>query len=197
VERLNLKLLRGSGGFTYIMALTMLVVMGILITVSTQTWQMVMAREREKELLFRGLQYQNAIQRWYDTKRPGRAAAFPLNELKDLLEDPNTLTKTRYLRKLYPDPLTGKEFEVFRGPPTGGIIGVFSPISSASIKPIKQFNFPPGLEEFEGKKKYSDWKFMYKPGATTGGAAVPGTTQVTTPGTGGSTTGAIEGPSLY
>jgi hypothetical protein len=127
-----------------------------------------MLREREKELLFRGMQYKDAITMWYK-KSPtslGQAVAFPLNDLKDLLKDPRTTgsNTARYIRQLYKDPITGEDFVPIKGGATGGIIGV---ASSSELTPIKQSNFPPGLESFEGKKKYSDWQFVYQQNTTT------------------------------
>ncbi len=45
-----------------------------------------MQREREKELLFRGMQIQDAIGRWHQPQgNVQQHAATPLNDLKDLL----------------------------------------------------------------------------------------------------------------
>lgn len=186
--------LRSSAGFTYIMALMVVVIMGIMLAAMGQSWKMLMDREREEEFLFRGSQYKDAITRWYKP-RPGQRPAPPLTDLKDLQKDPNTLSTNRYLRNLYKDPMTGEDWETVRGGSTGGIIGVFSPISSSTKKPIKQANFPKGLEDFEGKTSYSQWKFLYQPGTTTGSTTLPGTTgrPGTTLGTTG--TGTIGGTS--
>ncbi len=179
--------LRSSAGFTYLMALMVVMIMGIMLAAVAQSWKMIKDREQEEELLFRGMQYKDAITRWYKP-RPGQRPAPPLNDLKDLLKDPNSLENVRYLRQLYPDPLTGKEWETIRGGTTGGIIGVFSSYSSAVTKPIKQANFPTGLEDFEGKQRYSEWKFVYQPQtATAQQGAAAGTV---TPAAGVTTTGA-------
>jgi type II secretory pathway pseudopilin PulG len=169
------------------MALTVVVIMGIMLAAVGQSWKMLTDREREQELLFRGSQYKDAITRWYKP-RPGQRPAPPLADLKDLLQDPNTISTTRYLRNLYKDPMTGEDWTPIRGGSTGGIIGVFSPISSSTKKPIKQANFPKGLEDFEGKTSYSQWKFIYQQGTTTGQMETTGTTGQ--PGTTGGTSGA-------
>jgi type II secretory pathway pseudopilin PulG len=59
-------------------------------------------RDRENELIRRGMQYRRAIRQF--TKKTGR---FPM-KLEDL-EDTNGV---RYLRKRYKDPVTGKEFRM-------------------------------------------------------------------------------------
>lgn len=170
-------LLRSSQGFTYLMALMVIVIMGIMLAASAQSWKMIMDREREEEMLFRGTQYMNAISRWYKTL-PGQRPAPPLNDLKDLLKDPNTVSTNRYLRTLYKDPITGDEWVPIKGGTTGGIIGV---ASSSELKPIKQANFPKDLELLEGKNKYSEWQFVYRDAAAT-------TTTGTTSGPAGGTT---------
>jgi type II secretory pathway pseudopilin PulG len=151
-------------GFTYIVVLMMIIIMGIMLGVAGQSWQTIMQREREEELLFRGQQIKAAIERWH-TKPPGQVQTNPaLNDLKDLLKSPYSLQTVRYLRRLYTDPITGKEWNVVKEVPGRGIVGVFS---SSDETPLKQANFPKGLEAFEGKTKYSDWKFGLKQQTTT------------------------------
>jgi type II secretory pathway pseudopilin PulG len=162
--------LRSSAGFTYLMALMIVVIIGIMLAAIGQSWKTIMDREREEELLFRGSQYKDAITRW-NKPRPGQRPPPPLTDLKDLLKDPNTVGNNRYLRNLYKDPMTDKDWGTVKG--TSGIIGVFSSISSSQKKPIKQANFPAGLEDFEGKTRYSDWKFIYQTGVNIATQGVP------------------------
>lgn len=155
-------LLTSSAGFTYIAALMVIVIMGIMLGITGQTWRTKMKRERETELLFRGVQYQRAIRRWhqYDVTegkplKTTTQAARPLNDLKDLLKDPGSLAKERYLRRLFTDPFTDKEFEVVRNPQKG-IIGVHV---TGEDEPFKQGNFDKELEGLDQKKKYNEWVF--------------------------------------
>lgn len=142
-----------SRGFTYLTALMLVMVMSIMLGIVGQSWKTVMQREQEEELLFRGMQYKEAITRWY---KPGSKAK-PLRELKDLLQDPYSLTTERYLRRLYTDPVTGKEWSVIADP-NKGISGVYSP---STARPMKTGGFPDELSAFAGKESYSDWKFIY------------------------------------
>jgi type II secretory pathway pseudopilin PulG len=165
--------LRSSAGFTYIAVLFVVVVMGIMLGMVGQSWQMIMKREREEELLWRGMQYARAIARW---NNPTSRIKTPLKELKDLLKDPRSLANVRYLPRLYEDPLTGKEFVPITDPALG-VIGVRSASNEA---PLRQGNFEdkfdfsidtnavkPNLKQmlkgFEGKTKYSEWEFSFKP----------------------------------
>jgi type II secretory pathway pseudopilin PulG len=145
-----------AGGFTYLAALFIIVIMGIMLGVVGQTWTAAMKREREEELLFRGGQIRDAITRW-NKPRPGQHVATPLRELKDLLKDPRSLSNVRYLRRIYTDPVTGKEWNIIRDP-VKGVIGVASP---SEEKPLKQAGFPEEFRAFEGKTKYSEWLFVY------------------------------------
>lgn len=147
---------RNSSGFTYIALLTAIVVMGILLASAGKYWQNVVAREKEEELLFRGNQYRNAIER-YATAIPGRTE-YP-QTIDDLLSDGRTAKGKRHLRQKYKDPMTGEDFEVVRDPAKSNrITGVHS---TSAKEPLKQAGFPECCKDFEGKKSYRDWKFMY------------------------------------
>jgi type II secretory pathway pseudopilin PulG len=112
-------------------------------------------RERETELLYAGNQYRRAIERYYLSG----LAQYP-RSLEDLLKDPRKPNTERYLRKLYPDPLTAKgEWGIMKGP-DGGIMGVYS---QSEDKPIKVSGFALANRDFENAGKYSDWKFVYSP----------------------------------
>lgn len=147
----------GEAGFTYTAMIVVVVIIGIMLGATGQIWSTVMKREREAELIFRGTMIRNAIERWY-TPLPGQHAVTPLMELKHLQEDPRALQKTRYLSRLYLDPLTGKEWNLVKGGDTGGIIGV---ASTSEEVPLKTGGFPAEFAALEGKQKYSEWQFVY------------------------------------
>lgn len=149
--------------------------MGIMLGAIGQTWQTVMKREREAELLFRGSQIKEAITKW-NSPRPGKPPAGPLNELKYLLEDPRTTDKVRYLRRMYTDPVTGKDWEIIRDS-VRGIVGVRS---SSQEEPLKVDGFPDDLKDLAGKKKYSEWEFKFSTAAQTSASGTTATTNQTT-----------------
>lgn len=152
-----MRLLGTSEGFTYVAVLMIVMIMGIMLGATGQCWRQIMKREREEELLFRGMQIKQAIEQWYKiSPGPGQSGGAPLNDLNDLIHDPRTPAKIRYLRRLYKDPITGNDFEVLRQPGKG-IIGVFSP---SQDEPVKKGNFPAGLETFEGQDQYKKWQFV-------------------------------------
>ena len=84
---------------------------------------------------------------------------FP-QKLEELLEDKRHPMPRRHLRRIYPDPVTGKREWGLIEAPQGGIMGVYS-LSEA--QPIKSGAFAArdmGLGEVG---RYSDWPFSYTP----------------------------------
>jgi type II secretory pathway pseudopilin PulG len=162
-----------QAGFTY---LTVMFIVAILmggLAILGETWETSARREKELELLFIGNQYRRAIGLYY-LSTPGVVKAYP-RQIEDLLKDPRQPGTVRHLRKLYPDPITGKPFVVIKGA-DGGVQGVNSPSDDA---PLKVANFRVRDATFEGAQKYSDWKFISTP------PAAPAATGTAKPAAGG------------
>ena len=145
------------GGFTFIGLMVIITIMGIGLLSVGEVWHVAQKREKEQQLLFIGDQFRLAIKLFKNHTPPTNRLQIYPNALEDLVKDPRYPSTQRYLRKIYPDPLTGKsEWGVVKTP-NGGIYGVYS--LSEEI-PIKQNNFRPVDQNFEGKTKYSDWVFL-------------------------------------
>ena len=142
----------GQRGFTYMTVLFMVAIMAGGLALVGEVWSTSNAREREAELLHVGNEYRKAIERYYLT---GPQRQYP-KSLADLLKD----TSQRYLRKLYPDPITGKEEWGLVKSADGGFAGVHS-LSEAA--PLKSAGFAVRDAAFEGKSKYSEWQFVFAP----------------------------------
>lgn len=155
-----------SRGFTYLLVLFWIVLLGIGLSLVSDVWSTGSVRAKEAELIFAGDQFRNAIGQYY-LRNQGRGDGFP-RTLEALLEDPNQPVITRYLRKIYVDPMTGKAQWGLVKSPADGIMGVYS---LALGKPIKQEGFSTDDAQFAGVQSYSDWKFVYNalasPDATT------------------------------
>ena len=161
--------LRSACGFTYIALLAAIVIIGITMTAAGKYWQHVMMREKEEELLFRGDQYRQAIERYY-TAIP--TSHVPPQSIENLLNDDRTPQGKRHLRKQYKDPMTGEDFELIRDMTKGNrIVGVFS---KSEREPLKQADSPEPYKEFEGKKSYRDWKFTLNTAQTVTVPGLPG-----------------------
>ncbi|HYA87822.1 MAG TPA: type II secretion system protein [Nitrospirota bacterium] len=148
--------IRTSRGFTYVGLLAILVIIGISLGAAGKYWQNIILRDKEAELLFRGDQYKEAIERYYN--------AIPFNpqlprRIEDLLVDNRTSAGKRHLRQKYKDPMTGEDFVLVEGVNATGkyIIGVHS---KSDKTPLKQSHFPEVHQDFEGKGQYSDWQFI-------------------------------------
>jgi hypothetical protein len=108
-----------QGGFTYLGLLMAVVVMGLMLTIVGRVWSTTEQREREIQLLFAGHQIRNAIAGYFAQRHH-----YP-QTLQDLLGDPDSSLPQRYLRRLYPDPMTGTpEWQQIMAP-GGGVMGRF------------------------------------------------------------------------
>ena len=143
-----------SLGFTYLTVLFVVAILGGGLALVGEVWHTAALRDKEAELLFVGHQYRKAIERYYLSG----PRLYP-RALEDLLKDPRQPGAVRYLRRLYPDPLTGKEWSIVKAA-DGGILGVHS---VSEEKPLKSAGFRISDKEFETAAKYSDWKFVFTP----------------------------------
>ena len=147
---------QGEQGFTYIGVLVLVALMGIALAAAGQVWHTMQKREKERELLFIGHQFELALKRYADHSQ-GLGRRYPV-ELEELLKDPRQPGIQRYLRRIYLDPMTGRaEWGLITGP-GGEIYGVHS---LSDDEPLKKHNFGLANRQFEGKTKYSDWVFMH------------------------------------
>lgn len=141
--------------------LLMLMLSGIGLMAAVEVWSTTRQREQERELLFVGDQYQQAIRHYYFAAPPGQPRMLPAR-LEDLLGDDRYPVPVRHLRRLYPDPITGRnEWGVVRV--NERIAGVHS-LSEAT--PRKQAGFVPTQAALEAKPSYQDWIFQFLPPRT-------------------------------
>ncbi|HLA78209.1 MAG TPA: type II secretion system protein [Vicinamibacteria bacterium] len=158
---------RTDAGYSMPGLLAGIAIMLILMTVAVPSWQYVMKDAREEELIFRGCQIAEAIERFQ--KKNGNAPPVSLE----------VLVQGRYLRKAYTDPMTpkGKWRFVRPGEPVGPVPGPKpgGPLPSPSPSPgafggpgtplgpilgVASTNPDKSLRMFNGRTKYSDWLFV-------------------------------------
>ena len=157
--------MRRRNGFTYLAVLFIIAIMGGGLALAGEVWQTTAARAKEAELLYVGNQYRKAIERYY-LNGPG---LYPRN-LADLVKDPRKPDTVRYLRRLYPDPVTGKDEWGILKAPDGGIMGVYS---QSNAPPLKQEGFRPRDQTFKGAPTYLEWRFLYEPSMATAAKPLP------------------------
>ena len=136
--------------------LVAVMILGLMSGIAGSTWQTIVQRAKEQELLWRGNQYRQAIESYYKVAQGGASGLLPSN-LDALLKDPRSLSPVRHLRKLFPDPITGEDWVLVKDP-SGKISGVRS---SSTQEPFKKSGFSEVNEDFEGKTSYSEWQFVF------------------------------------
>jgi type II secretory pathway pseudopilin PulG len=101
----------GQRGVTYIMLMFAIVLIGIALSAVGKQWKVVVQRDREAELVFRGNRIKTAIQLYaadYEVHKASRPNRYPVN-LEQLTQKPK-----RYLPIVYKDPITGKDFDLIK-----------------------------------------------------------------------------------
>jgi type II secretory pathway pseudopilin PulG len=144
-----------QAGFTYLGMLILVAIISLVSATTIQVGAVLQRRDAEEELLEIGTEFRAALISYSAATPVGRAPR-PAS-LQDLLKDPRFPTTRRHLRKIYADPLTGKEeWGILTAPDGSGVTGVYS-LSDA--KPIKIGNFESPYERFKGKTSYRFWVF--------------------------------------
>jgi type II secretory pathway pseudopilin PulG len=139
---------RSPRGIVYPMLLGAIMIIGIATAGVAELWATQVKREKEAELLFRLGEYRRAIIRYRaDHNRLPK-------ELKDLLEDRTQLQTKRYLRRLYPDPMTGKaDWKLKLVVDRAGVVSGIEDVNSTSAgKPLRSL---PGKKA--ESSTYKDW----------------------------------------
>lgn len=122
---------RSEAGYNLVMLMVLLTVLSIVLAASLPAWSNVIRRDREEELIFRGLQYAEAIRVFQNRfQRP------PIR-LEELIE-----VEPRSIRKLWKDPMTesGK----------WALIPLQGPTAPIQVQP------PAGDEENQGRDEDGD-----------------------------------------
>ncbi|MHB0986605.1 MAG: type II secretion system protein [Sulfuricella sp.] len=152
---------RSSGGFTYLGVLFAVVFMGVAMAATGTVWHQTRQREKERELLFVGGQFRQALDLYYQNPPPGKVKKFP-QKLEDLLRDDRYPDVRRYLRRIYRDPMTGgTEWGLLRGAGKG-IVGIYS---LSDEVPVKTANFEKADAALADKRHYYQWQFVATNGA--------------------------------
>jgi type II secretory pathway pseudopilin PulG len=189
---------RGEQGYNLVVLVMIITVMTILLSAALPLWSQAIRRNKEEELIFRGLQYAEAIRLFHN-----RFQRYPTS-LEELLK-----VKPRCIRQLWKDPMTddGKWQLIFEGREGVGVPGIPNPSSppAPDLRPTGKAPLNPnaGIDQeghsfgpikgvysrstkksiaiWNGQKQYDQWRFnadLLTGGGRTasqngGGAAVP------------------------
>lgn len=153
--------LRYQAGFTYLALLFFVAIMGALLALTGQVWSTTQQRVKERELLFVGREFRQAIGAYYE-HTPGRIKRYP-GSLEDLLLDKRQAGTVRHLRKIYTDPLTLQSKWGLVRALDGGISGIYS---VAPGFPLKNREFFSNEGDFNEAQTYAGWRFVYQPRET-------------------------------
>jgi type II secretory pathway pseudopilin PulG len=140
-------------GFTFPGLLVVIVVLGLMLTVVGRIWSTSERREREIQLLFAGHAYRLAIGAYF-----ANGHRYPAS-LEELLNDQRWPIARHHLRRLYPDPMTGRsDWSLILTPDGQGIMGVAS-VSQGT--PLKRAHFDLEDSSFKDAECYCEWQFVY------------------------------------
>jgi type II secretory pathway pseudopilin PulG len=168
---------RRERGFAMAALLVAMAVMAIVLSMLLPVWRTLATREKEEELMWRGQQYDRAVQLY---RKKNAAPGAP---------NVDALVKGRFLRRAYKDPITSGDFE---------LVGVNAGIPNAPgvqrpqrgfgqlIGGVRSKSTARSFNEPDGATTYDKWTFTYTPWKSAGQATVPGAgaTVGTGPGTG-------------
>lgn len=171
-----------EAGYNLVILMVALAVFNILVAAALPAWSTAIRREKEEELIFRGLQYAEAIRVFRN--RFGR----PPNRLEELVE-----SEPRCLRQLWKDPMSedGKWVLIFEGqalplegqegqggqpgqqpgfdpgggteiPPEGlpgGRDAVGDVVAVGPIKGVRSRSAQASILKFNDRERYDQWHF--------------------------------------
>jgi hypothetical protein len=149
--------LKRQRGVTYFWVLLLLFLIALGLGKLLDAGRLSGQRAREADLLFTGNLYRNAIHQ-YVLSTPAGGQPYP-EKIEDLLHDPRYPVVRRYLRRTYPDPMTGEPFVPVPAP-EGGVMGVRS---ASQKKPLKTAGFQESQASFAHARTYRDWEFSDPP----------------------------------
>lgn len=172
-----MKFITNQNGFTYILALTVVMIMGIMLGMVGQSWKTIKQRELEEEAIFRGdqvaeLVYQCLIYKNANLAQNTNLFLWNINSPKGTILDELVSIKTETFGnkpekkfRLRPsaalDPLTNKPWKILT--PVGDPSRFFGVASESKNEPFrKSFKSIYDSQLLDDKKQYSDWQFTWE-----------------------------------
>jgi len=147
--------------------LVAIALLSLALSVVMPSWKTLIQREKEEELIWRGQQYDRAIQLY---RKKNAAPGAP---------SVDKLVEGRFLRKKYKDPITNADFEVTGVSQTPTAPGVQQPQRGFGqlVGGVRSKSKAKSLRVLNGRTVYSDWQFTYVPWKAGGQPTTPGGAQ--------------------
>lgn len=158
---------QAEGGFTYVGLVIFVAILGLVGAATLKVDSLLRRAAAEQELLEIGAEYSEALRSYAAATPRGYPTAPPT--LQELLKDPRFPGTRRHLRRIYVDPVTGRqEWGIVY---QGDKVGVLAVYSLSQAQPLKVANFDARFQNFENKEHLSEWKFT---ASGTGASAASG-----------------------
>ena len=156
-----------EGGFAMAGLLVGIALLSLGLSMAMPTWRTLVQREKEEELIWRGQQYDRAIQLY---RKKNATPGAPSIE---------RLIEGRFLRKKFKDPITGGDFEVVGVSQAASAPGVQQPQRGFGqlIGGVRSKSKAKSFRILNGRTTYADWQFTYVPWKPGGQPTVPGSPQ--------------------
>ena len=144
-------------GFTYIFVIFLVAMISVALLAGRVVDATETRHNRELALIAIGHQFRDALASYAQSSGGVTGPnAYPTT-LDDLIEDKRFPNTRRHLRKLFYDPLTGRQdWGLLRS--GDRIVGIYSLAEGA---PLKQAGFDGNDSSMNGAEKYSDWVFAW------------------------------------
>lgn len=173
-----MKIISNQNGFTYILALTVIMIMGIMLGMVGQSWKTIKQRELEEELIFRGDQVAELVYQLLVYKNSNMApntvnlflwnVTSPKGTILDELVNIKTEKfgnkpekKFRLRASAAIDPMTNKPWKIES--PVGDLTRIAGVRSESTDEPFrKSFKDKYDSKLLDDKKQYSDWIFTWE-----------------------------------
>lgn len=170
--------LRNQSGFSYILALTIVMIMGIMLGMVGQVWKTLKQRDLEEEMVFRGDQVAGIVYQRLLCKKavlPPKDLGFfwPVASPKGTILDDlvsigikeSCANGGSNFYRLRPsaviDPMTGKQWKIVS--PVGDATRFAGVKSDSSDEPFrKSFSALYDSKSLDDKKEYRDWLFTWE-----------------------------------
>jgi type II secretory pathway pseudopilin PulG len=161
-------LAQGSGssqrGFAMAGVLVAIALLSLMLSIAMPTWRTMIQREKEEELIWRGQQYDRALQLY---RKKNAVPGVPNVDL---------LVEGRFLRKKYKDPITNGDFEFVGVSQAANAPGVRQPQRGFGqlIGGVRSKSKARSLRILNGRSTYNEWQFTYVPWKPAGQPTTPG-----------------------